>query len=77
MELRGKLERREAFSRTWRRARSACRCGHSGDGQASAHGPGAVAVPGHGPCLLAGCNCSKFVWATFTETFQKALDAID
>jgi hypothetical protein len=58
----------------WGRPKSACVCGHTGDGPKSEHG-GAIAA-GHGRCLVAHCGCSQFTWQHFTTEFQTALDRL-
>lgn len=58
----------------WNAPKSMCRCGHSGDGENSQHGPstnvhGTVLAEGHGPCKH--CDCTKFTWADFTPAFAR------
>jgi hypothetical protein len=56
--------------------RSICTCGHSGDGPHSYHEAGVKGLAdGHGPCIVAGCDCQKFSWKAFTPEFQEALQA--
>jgi len=50
-------------------AKSMCTCGHAGDGDPKtaprppviSHHAGPL---GHGYCLVAGCDCEKFTWAS-------------
>ena len=49
--------------------KSICLCGHTGDGEDSDHGTGFG--PGHGACMVSGCNCFKFSWARFTKKYER------
>lgn len=64
--------KKEEVAQTWKGPKSACKCGHSGDGRLSAHRDGVVSF-GHGSCTAQGCNCGQFMWKGFYSDFQKAL----
>ena len=55
--------------------KSVCRCGHLGDGKSSSHAAlrvNGVPIPvvhGHGECMVPGCDCKKFTWKAFTESY--------
>ncbi len=58
----------------WSGPKSVCSCGHTGDGAGSEHlntyGPDLS--PGHGPCLVPGCECRKFTWEDFRPEYLEA-----
>ena len=70
-----KLQRQRELTVDYRAPRSLCTCGHSGDGDLSAHTAGFVGSPGHGTCYISNCGCKQFTWSSFTEDFQSALDS--
>lgn len=58
-----------ARAATFQGPKSVCTCGHVGDGPGSAHA--ATIAPGHGPCIIEGCDCQKFSFARYTPEFER------
>jgi hypothetical protein len=60
----------EASSPSWNNPKSACACGHDGDGPHSAHGSEFRFSIGHGPCKVVGCDCKQFTWAGWLPDYK-------
>ena len=56
-------------------AKSLCFCGHTGDGIGSDHRD--RWQPGHGGCMVKGCDCKQFTWSCFLPSFQRLLDKLN
>lgn len=63
----------QQLAKGWFRAKSICKCGHSGDGQDSQHQDACLPPFGHGPCRVRRCGCRKFKWAYWMPAFEAAL----
>jgi hypothetical protein len=50
--------------------KSICKCGHTGDGPKSKH-EDLRAEDGAGKCKVKGCDCDRFTWKNFTESFAE------
>ena len=47
--------------------RSLCTCGHKGEGPKSEH----RGRKGNGACLVKGCECIEFTWASFLPEYLR------
>lgn len=69
------LTKKQEFTRTYKRAKSLCTCGHTGDGPNSNHFDGGF-VQGHEACRVKDCGCPRFTWTAWCAEFAAALNKI-